>query len=351
MINFSRSFNLAWERMVVILFQPFDLGKWFVIGFSAFLAGLIDGGNGINPFNFPTGNNNNLKRTTWLEHHAAFPLPPTGVAHAWAQSTFPSLSPSLSPALPAAWLMNALTTGIGIFIFSLIFSFALLFILLFYWLGARGQFLLLDNLARNRAEIAWPWRTYARQGNALFLFCLLCGFLVFAVLVPIFFGDFFLAQPFLRQNRWPQGGEIPLVVLAGLLTLAVALAGSVLFFLFRELGVPLMFRNGIGSRAAFVETWRLLLRYPGSLLLLVVLRIALFVALVVFQVIVCCFNCCLELIPYIGTVLILPALLYIKCFTLDCLAQFGPEYDVWTVDLPPGAPTLPASVTPPPPLL
>ena len=37
MINFTQAFDLAWERMLVILFRPFDLGKWFVIGFSAFL--------------------------------------------------------------------------------------------------------------------------------------------------------------------------------------------------------------------------------------------------------------------------------------------------------------------------
>ncbi|NNM29868.1 MAG: hypothetical protein HKO57_10115, partial [Akkermansiaceae bacterium] len=27
-----------------VLFQPFDLGKWFVLGFTAWLAGLADGG-------------------------------------------------------------------------------------------------------------------------------------------------------------------------------------------------------------------------------------------------------------------------------------------------------------------
>ena len=63
-------------------------------------------------------------------------------------------------------------------------------------------------------------------------------------------------------------------------------------------------------------------------------RIALFVALVVLSVIACCFTCCIGALPYLGTVLLLPALIYIKCFTLDCLAQLGPDYDVWTVDVP-----------------
>ena len=35
---FSRGFN----RMKKALFQPFDIKKWFVVGFTAFLAGLMD---------------------------------------------------------------------------------------------------------------------------------------------------------------------------------------------------------------------------------------------------------------------------------------------------------------------
>jgi hypothetical protein len=341
MINFSRAFDHAWERMQVILFRPFDIGKWLVIGFSAFLAGLLDGGNGFNSFNVPSNNNDNFKRTTLLEPHSLFPAPPTGTAHvsaSWlAQTTFPSLSPSQA----TSWMVTSMATGLGIFFISLILIVVFAIVFLMYWLGARGQFLLLDNIVRNRAEIAWPWRTYARQGNGLFLFLLLWCLAVFVLLVPVCVGDFFVAQPFLREHRWPQGVEIPLVILSGFVTFAVVLAWSVFFFLFRELGVPLMFRNGITSREAFLETWRLAKRHPGPLALLVLLRIALFIGLAVIQLVLCCFSCCTELIPYVGTVMLLPALIYIRCFTLDCLAQFGPEYDVWTVDLPPGAPPLP----------
>ncbi len=43
----------AIERVKTILFKPFDLGKWFVIGFCAWLAYLgKGGGGGGNGFNF-----------------------------------------------------------------------------------------------------------------------------------------------------------------------------------------------------------------------------------------------------------------------------------------------------------
>jgi hypothetical protein len=53
------------------------------------------------------------------------------------------------------------------------------------------------------------------------------------------------------------------------------------------------------------------------------------------------------MIPYVGTVLLLPVVVYVRCFTLDCLSQFGPEYDVWTVDAP-VINTAPLSPPPPP---
>jgi hypothetical protein len=328
-IDFSRAFDLAWERMMVILFRPFDIGKWLVIGFSAFLAGLLQGGNGFNfSSRFPTSTHD-LTPTTSFQYHSNLPALSTNVAHAWA----------------------ALFTGAGIFIAAIASFFVMAIVLLFYWLGARGQFLFLDNIVRNRGEITWPWRTYARQGNNLFVFMLIWLLIMLAIFIPIIVGGVFVGLPFMRESRWPEGGEWALPVFIVLVYLIITIPMSILFFLFRELGVPLMFRNGITARAALGETWQLFQRHPGSLLLLVLLRLVLLLGLLVVSVLTCCLSCCVGLLPYIGTVLLLPALIYIKCFTLDCLAQLGPEYDVWTVDLPPGGATVvgdPGFILPPP---
>lgn len=45
-IAFFAPLGGAWNRMKIALFQPFDLHKWFVVGFTAFLAGLADGNRG-----------------------------------------------------------------------------------------------------------------------------------------------------------------------------------------------------------------------------------------------------------------------------------------------------------------
>src|SRR5689334_10846405 len=51
-IEIFKPFGEAFELMKKILFEPFDLKKWLVLGFAAFLAGLSGGFN--SSFNFPS---------------------------------------------------------------------------------------------------------------------------------------------------------------------------------------------------------------------------------------------------------------------------------------------------------
>ena len=44
-IEIFKPFGEAFELMKKILFRPFDLKKWFVIGFTAWLANLGSGGS------------------------------------------------------------------------------------------------------------------------------------------------------------------------------------------------------------------------------------------------------------------------------------------------------------------
>jgi hypothetical protein len=329
-INFTRAFESAWERMLVILFRPFDLGKWFVIGFSAFLAGLLAGGNGVNgSFNF-----NNFPQQF---------KPAGGTFNVTTNSTpqvdFHQLGTQFGH------YFSGMAIGLIVGIFLAIFLFIIAFTLLLFWLGARGQFMFLDNIVRNRAAIAWPWTYYARQGNSFFLVYLLLSFVSFVLLVPILVAAVVLGLPLYQHQRWPDGTEIGEFAALGVAYLIVGIASYIVLFLFRELSIPIMFRQGITAWPAFLAALNLIRRFPGSICVLVLLRIALFIGTVVVCVLACCATCCcLYQLPYLGTVIILPVLVFVRCFTLDCLAQFGPEYDVFTVDV---ASTAAAPVTPP----
>ena len=52
-IEIFKPFGESFELMKKILFQPFDLSKWLVIGFAAWLANLGAGGGGAGNFNYP----------------------------------------------------------------------------------------------------------------------------------------------------------------------------------------------------------------------------------------------------------------------------------------------------------
>ena len=49
----------------------------------------------------------------------------------------------------------------------------------------------------------------------------------------------------------------------------------------------------------------------------------------------CCIAGCLLVLPYLGTVLLLPVLVFRRSYSLCYLAQYGGEYDVFA---PPSAP-------------
>ena len=47
-VTLSEPARQAWEGMKMVLFRPFDMGKWFLIGFSSWLATLGQGGGAFN---------------------------------------------------------------------------------------------------------------------------------------------------------------------------------------------------------------------------------------------------------------------------------------------------------------
>ena len=54
-------------------------------------------------------------------------------------------------------------------------------------------------------------------------------------------------------------------------------------------------------------------------------------------------TCCIALIPYLGTVIMLPIFVCLRTFGLRFIRQFGSDYDLWAsiVEAPPAAPPIP----------
>jgi hypothetical protein len=142
-IEIFKPFGEAFELMKKILFQPFDLKKWFVIGFAAWLANL---GSGCGSFNYQFNRRDEVQK----------------VKEAISQIPHPIL----------------------VFGVPLLIVFVLALIVLFAWLRARGGFMFIDCIVKNRSAIAGPWREFQKEGNSYFLFSLVVAF-VFVIFIAL----------------------------------------------------------------------------------------------------------------------------------------------------------------------
>lgn len=290
----------AIERVKRVLFQPFDLGKWFVIGFCAWLAQLGESGGGGFNFGSPGGGGGrgggNIRRE--LDHARDYVVN------------------NLFWIVPVVVAVVILCLGLWV---------------LFTWLNSRGKFMFLHCVALNKAEVAVPWRKFAREGNSLFAFRIVLGLIGMVAMLGLV-----VLGAFIGFGMFAHGGTRVAGVL-GLIAVVLALVGVgiVLFLIGKfttDFVVPIMFVRGSRCR----EGWGILLgliranlgQFVLYLLFQIVLALAIGLLVMMIAIVTCC-CCCLLLLPYVGTVLLLPVLMFKRAYSLYYVAQFGQAYDVF----------------------
>jgi hypothetical protein len=283
-----------------ILFQPFDFAKWCGIGFAAFLAGHF-GGGGFSP-----------------------PIP---LGNFSQQRSFSNQGISYDPEyLP--WLIG-LIIALGLLFFA--------FIIFVIWIRSRGIFILTDCIVRNRAAIKEPWQEYRKEGNSFFKFSLvamvLCVFF-FALIAAVFLGIAFAV---------PEHWRVLALVSVTALTMLVWVSVCFAFAPINYFMPMIMYAQRCGAMQALRQAVNLIFDNPLAFALFAGFAIVLFFAFVIVSTAVTCATCCLASLPYVGTVIMLPAFVWIRGFGLLFLRQFGAEFDVWR-EIPP---TLPPPITSP----
>jgi hypothetical protein len=97
--------------------------------------------------------------------------------------------------------------------------------------------------------------------------------------------------------------------------------------------VPIMFLRRTGWRVAGRELMGLIGGNIGSFVLYILFPILLGLVIgtltVLLILVTCCIAGCMMAIPYVGTVLLLPILVFQRAYSVLFLAQFGPEYNVF----------------------
>ena len=300
-IAFFEPLNRAWERMKHILWQPFDLAKWLVLGFSAWLAGLADGAGGggwkyvFDENDFPGRHNFDTGGDAFRD---------AGEALIW---------------LPV--------------IFVVIMAIAAI-LLLVLWLSSRAKFIYLDNVVHNRAQIVEPWHRLRDLGNSLFLwrlgFVVACGLIVLVLLLL-----FFAPAATLSFSDALAGLSYAAMVFGVLIMICLGIVAAFVALLLEAFVIPIMYKFDLTA----TEAWRYFLPWlksrPLPFFLYGLFVLVLGFLVVVFFGLMCVLTCCIVALPYVGTVILLPIWVTYRLFSVEFLAQFDPGFDLFVpVEIP-----------------
>ena len=295
-IEVVKPFSDGFELMRKILFQPFDLKKWLAIGFCAWLAHLGGGGG----LNFRTSGREYFTRLKDI-----FGQIPRGLL-----------------------ITSAIVLVLTILILTVLIS----------WLRARGRFMFVDCIVKNRGAVVGPWRALRVEGNSYFFFSLLVGFAfwIFVTLTSLPIIIFAIRSRFYFSIRRDQiaGYFIPMIAAWVFLILLFVMAwGLVSNFM-----VPVMYRHRGRADEAFRTVTRLIVAYPGEIVFYCLFWAVLAIATVLIACLAICLTCCIAALPYVGTVILLPMYATFRGFSLCYLRQFGSDYDVWATPAEPPPP-------------
>jgi hypothetical protein len=301
-ISVTAPVSAALERVKQVLFRPFDPGKWFTIGFCAWLALLGEqGGGGIGNYNF--GPHNGGQGAEGFRH---------GLEQAKA-----FVMSNLFWIVPVVAGVVILCLGVWV---------------LFTWLNSRGKFMFLHCVALDKAEVALPWHKFAREANSLFRFRIALGLIGTVLMLPLVAWIAILVIGMVKAGT-PNAVGVILAAGASLVLIAVGLVFGGIKKLTKDFVVPIMFLRGTTCRAGWRELRGLLPGNIGNLILYFLFQIVLGIVIGLMVLIVvlmtCCLAGCVLLLPYLGTVLLLPVLVFHRAYSAYYLAQLGPEFDVF----------------------
>ena len=294
-ISVTAPFKSAWNHMVRILFKPFDIKKWFVLGFCAFLAQCGEGGGSGN-----TGN--------------------------WNQSggtSFQETADNIETWITANWALF-LSIAIGSVLFILIIN------LLVTWLSSRGKFMLLDGVVKNRGAVVEPWSEYKTEGNSLFIFRFIISIIVMISFMLILGISAYFAYPDFQAETWETGATNAIILLVGL---GVPLAIICIAFKFFLGGfvIPTMYLRRVRVMEGMQLAWNHICKgHMGSAVLLFFMMFLLGIGVAIIAVVVTCATCCIAALPYISAVVFLPITVFFTCYFLAYIEQFGNDWKFFT---------------------
>ncbi len=299
-IKYITPLSNAWKRMIKSLFKPFHINKWFALGFTAFLAGLLDW----------EGASSHEDTSNHFDFGEVINFP--NEAWRWLNDNPDWFSLIVAGCLAIIALVLVLT-----------------------WLSSRGKFMFLDNVVHDRALIKKPWADYKAIGNSLFLwrigFGLLC-FLIFGAFVSYFYYEIY---DMYHQYATDEEMIFASIGMGLFLVLLIIIASYISLFV-NDFIIPLMYKN---KSRIWIGWGRFMLLFTKHFfhfviygLFIFLLYIPVVITIVLLGLLTCCLGFFILIIPYVGSVLLLPISVTFRALSVEFLAQFGEQYNIFPID-------------------
>ena len=293
----TEAVSQAYSRTVSVLFRPFDMTRWFSMGFCAWLAYL--GAES-------SGNFNGMGKGT-----------DPGLVKQQVDGMLDKLSTASSH---PGWL--ALVAGLSLL--GLLFAFWLCS------LRSRGDFMFLHRWYRPDAPIMNCWQAAKDSGHELFvwrLYFFLIAVLLFALDVALAYS--LILKPYLAAGKVWSGDLLTPAVTCATSAVLLAVAVQLVAHLTKAFVVPVMYWQGVTASRAWLVVFALCNQYPvavlGYLFCCLVCGVAAAVAVVMLGLMTCCLGFIPMLLPYVGTVMLLPVYLFFRGYAVCFLSQWRPE--------------------------
>lgn len=282
----------AFSRVCDVLFRPFDVRRWFSMGFCAWLATIGTQSGNLNGIG--EGNPELLKQQ--------------------ADGALDKLA--------------NLSAHPGIVAFLLtVTALSLLLALWMCALRSRGDFMFLSRWYHPDSPILPCWSAARASGRALFLWRL--KFFFVCVVLAAADGAFafmLIVRPYYGGGKvWSEELVRPAVACVTA-TVLLAVAIHVVAHLAKAFVVPLMYWNDVTVSKAWRVVFELCNQYPlavlGYVALVAACWAAVAVAVVLFVLCTCCVGVIPLLLPYFNAVFLLPALLFFRGLPVCFLSQW-----------------------------
>ncbi len=184
----------------------------------------------------------------------------------------------------------------------------------------------LDNVVRNRAEVKELWRKFKSLANSLLIFKIVLMLISLILFIVIIFAGFLIAWADISARNFGQNAIIAIITVAFFLII-MGVVFTIINVLTKDFWVPIMYRRNIKILEAIkIFKYEIAPNHIFDITKFFLMKILLGFAIVTISTICCCCTCCIAAIPYIGTVILLPLIMFNRCYSLFFLEQFGDDW-------------------------